>query len=71
MQEEGNPEYERAYRKMFGDDRVSYTFEHGGILFIMLNNAGATIFDARVYTVAGGLMSYAGDDTDLMLLAAN
>ena len=27
-----------------------------------------TIFDARIYTVAGGLMSYAGDDTDMMLL---
>jgi|KBSMisStaDraftv2_1062788.scaffolds.fasta_scaffold61355_4 putative ABC transport system substrate-binding protein len=28
------------------------------------------IFDARAYVRAGGLMSYAGDDTDLMLLAA-
>jgi len=26
------------------------------------------IFDARVYTMAGGLMSYAGDDTDMTLL---
>jgi putative ABC transport system substrate-binding protein len=29
------------------------------------------IFDARAYTRAGGLMSYAGDDTDMTLLAAN
>jgi putative ABC transport system substrate-binding protein len=27
-----------------------------------------TIFDARIYVAAGGLMSYAGDDTDMMLL---
>jgi putative ABC transport system substrate-binding protein len=27
-----------------------------------------TIFDARIYVVAGGLMSYAGVDTDMMLL---
>ena len=27
-----------------------------------------TIFDARIYATAGGLMSYAGDDTDMMLL---
>ena len=33
---------------MFGDDRVSYTFEHGGILFIMLNNAGATAVKDKV-----------------------
>ncbi len=31
----------------------------------------STIFDARAYTKAGGLMSYAGDDTDLMLLTAS
>jgi putative tryptophan/tyrosine transport system substrate-binding protein len=29
------------------------------------------IFDARVYTMAGGLMSYAGDDTDMMLLTVS
>lgn len=27
-----------------------------------------TIFDARIYVAAGGLMSYAGDDTEMMLL---
>jgi len=27
-----------------------------------------TIFDARIYATSGGLMSYAGDDTDMMLL---
>ena len=48
VQNEGNPEYERPYRKMFGDDRVSYTFEHGGILFIMLNNAGAATVKDKV-----------------------
>jgi putative tryptophan/tyrosine transport system substrate-binding protein len=29
------------------------------------------IFDARVYATAGGLMSYAGDDTDMMLLTVS
>ncbi len=29
------------------------------------------IFDARIYAVAGGLMSYAGDDIDMMLLAVS
>lgn len=48
VQNEGNPEYERPYRKMFGDDRVSYTFEHGGLLFIMLNNAGAAVVKDKV-----------------------
>ena len=48
VQNEGNPEYERPYRKVFGDDRVSYTFEHGGLLFIMLNNAGAAVVKDNV-----------------------
>jgi predicted MPP superfamily phosphohydrolase len=41
VQREGSPEYERAYRECFGDDRVSYAFQKDGMLFVMLNNAGA------------------------------
>lgn len=41
VQREGDPEYERAYRDCFGDDRVSYSFERDGLVFIMLNNSGA------------------------------
>ena len=48
VQNEGNPTFERPYRQMFGDDRVSYTFDHGGILFIMLNNAGAAVVKERI-----------------------
>jgi predicted MPP superfamily phosphohydrolase len=43
VQREGAPEYERAYRDVFGDDRVNYTFEHGGLRFILFNNGGATV----------------------------
>ena len=42
VQREGDPVYEKAYRDVFGDQRVSYTFEAGGVRFIMLNNSGAT-----------------------------
>ena len=42
VQREGNPVYEKAYRDVYGDQRVSYTFEAGGLRFIMLNNSGAT-----------------------------
>jgi hypothetical protein len=45
IQQEGSPEHERAYRKCFGDDRVSYVFEHEGVVFVMLNNAGACSVD--------------------------
>ncbi|HUT31945.1 MAG TPA: metallophosphoesterase [Planctomycetota bacterium] len=41
IQQEGSPKHEQAYREAFGHDRVNYTFTHGGILFIALNNAGA------------------------------
>ncbi len=41
IQQEGSPKHEQAYREAFGNDRVNYTFTHGGILFIALNNAGA------------------------------
>lgn len=41
IQQEGSPKHERAYRETFGDDRVNYTFTHGGVLFIALNNSGA------------------------------
>jgi len=42
MQREGNPVYERPYRNAFGNDRVNYSFEKAGIVFVMLNNSGAT-----------------------------
>jgi len=41
IQQEGSPKHEQAYREAFGDDRVNYTFTHGGVLFIALNNSGA------------------------------
>jgi len=41
IQQEGDPKFERAYREAFGDEKVSYTFLHGGILFVALNNGGA------------------------------
>lgn len=41
VQQEGNPKHEQAYREAFGDERVNYTFTHGGVLFIALNNSGA------------------------------
>ena len=48
VQEEGNPLYERPYRKVFGDERVNYTFEFGGLMFIMLNNAGAAVVSSDI-----------------------
>lgn len=42
VQREGDPVYEKAYRDVFGEQRVSYTFEAGGVRFILLNNSGAT-----------------------------
>ncbi|MBI5685298.1 MAG: metallophosphoesterase [Verrucomicrobia bacterium] len=41
VQQEGSAKHEQAYHETFGDDRVNYTFTHGGILFIALNNSGA------------------------------
>lgn len=41
IQQEGDPKFERAYREAFGDEKVNYTFLHGGILFVALNNGGA------------------------------
>jgi len=48
VQQEGSPEYEGPYRKVFGDNRVNYTFEFGGLLFIMLNNAGAALVSSDI-----------------------
>lgn len=42
VQREGNAEYEKAYRDLFGDERVNYSFERSGLLFVMVNNSGAT-----------------------------
>jgi hypothetical protein len=41
IQREGNGQYEAPYRAAFGDDRVNYTFQRGGIQFLMLNDSGA------------------------------
>lgn len=41
VQREGDPDHERPYRDCFGEDRVNYAFERGGLVFIMLNNSGA------------------------------
>jgi hypothetical protein len=42
VQRQGDPRFEKAYRDVYGDDRVNYTFEGGGLRFIMLNNSGAS-----------------------------
>jgi hypothetical protein len=41
VQREGDPAHERPYREAFGDNRVNYTVEQAGILFIMINDSGA------------------------------
>ena len=41
------------------------------IAALAIRHGLAAIFDARAYVTAGGLMSYAGDDTDMMLLTAS
>ena len=48
VQREGNPEYEKAYRDAYGDERVNYTFEAGGLRFIVLNNSGAPKVAAEI-----------------------
>lgn len=40
IQQERSPQHLKAYVDAFGKDRVEYTFEHGGIRFIALNNSG-------------------------------
>lgn len=40
-QQERSPQYLRPYLQAFGQDRAEYTFVHGGILFVALNNSGA------------------------------
>ena len=41
VQQEGDAVFEAAYREYFGEDRTNYTFEHGGVLFVVLNSSGA------------------------------
>ena len=38
---EGNPTREAEYVATFGSDRLNYTFQAGGIQFIVLNNSGS------------------------------
>ena len=48
IQQEGSPVHERAYREVFGDNRVNYTYAAGGLRFIMLNNSGACVVNAEI-----------------------
>ncbi len=41
IQGEGNPTKEGPYWNTFGRDRTNYTFDHGGLLFVIINNSGA------------------------------
>ena len=47
LEGEGSAELEAPYRCAFGEDRVNYTFERGGVRFLMLNNAGAPSAGAK------------------------
>ena len=47
VQQEGNPSYEAAFRKAFGEDRSNYTVNHKGLLFVMLNDSGAPNSNSR------------------------
>lgn len=38
--QEGDREWESPFLKAFGLEQTNYSFEHGGIRFVMLNNAG-------------------------------
>jgi len=44
---EGDPTKEGPYWKVFGRDRTNYTFEHGGLLFVVINNSGAPSSNQR------------------------
>jgi predicted MPP superfamily phosphohydrolase len=48
VQQEGNEQYERPYREAFGDERVNYFFEQGGLLFVVLNNSGACVVASEI-----------------------
>lgn len=39
-QHEGDPRWEEPYVQTFGDDRRFYSFEHGGLAFVVFNNSG-------------------------------
>ncbi len=40
-QREGDAVYQKPYQDAFGSDRLNYTFEQGGLVFVVLNNSGA------------------------------
>jgi predicted MPP superfamily phosphohydrolase len=46
VQQERSPQYLQPFRDAFGRDRTDYTFTHGGILFVALNNSGAPSAEA-------------------------
>ncbi|MCX7426480.1 MAG: metallophosphoesterase [Planctomycetia bacterium] len=46
VQQERSEQYLKPYRDAFGTDRSEYTFVHGGILFVALNNSGAPSAEA-------------------------
>lgn len=39
-QQEGNSEYQEPYIKVFGEEKLNYSFVHKGIHFVVLNNSG-------------------------------
>ncbi len=47
MSAEADPVYEGIYWNTYGRDRAQYTFEHKGILFVVLNNSGDPPHGAR------------------------
>ncbi len=47
IQKEGDAEREGPYWETFGRDHTNYTFEHGGIFFIVINDSGAPASNAR------------------------
>lgn len=41
VQQEGNEQYQAAYRQAFGDGRTNYTFRQRGVQFVVLDDSGA------------------------------
>lgn len=46
VQQERSPQFQRPWQTVLARDRTDYTFAHGGILFVALNNSGAPSADA-------------------------
>src|SRR3989339_422745 len=50
-QYQGIAAYEAAYKSTFGSDKLNYTFTHGGVMFIVLDNSGY-ILDSHAAAIA-------------------